>query len=280
MKTKNIVVGSLLIIGLSLPFLSFTGYGFPDHTGAPKQMTCGKSGCHASYGIDQGPATIELTSNIPSGGFESGQTYQITATISQANITAFGFQVMTWGQHDSASVGTLAAGSQNRAQVVGSWEGANKYATHKPASISATNGSNSWTFDWTAPDASDLNDTVTLYAAFVAANANGQSTGDYAYTKKLTVYSKESVGVQEINNNPFKIYPNPSADGKVFLDLSAAKGGVENIVVIDYTGKQLQNISVNKGTTSLSLEIKQGAGIYFVRVNTKEASFTSKVIIE
>ncbi|MCX6183007.1 MAG: T9SS type A sorting domain-containing protein [Bacteroidetes bacterium] len=280
MKTKNIVVGSLLIIGLSLPFLSFTDYGYPDHTGAPKQMTCGMSGCHASHGIDQGPATIELTSNIPQGGFEGGQTYQITATISQANITAFGFQVMAWGQHDSSSVGTLAAGTQNRAQVVGSWEGPNMYATHKPASISATNNSNSWTFDWTAPDANNLNDTVTLYAAFVAANANGQSTGDYAYTKKLTVYSKESVGVSEISKASFKIYPNPSADGKVFLDLSSVKGDVENIVVSDYTGKQLQNVFVNKGTACLSLEIKQGSGIYFVRVNTKEASFTSKVIIE
>jgi hypothetical protein len=277
MKTKKIIYAILLATGIALPFLSFTNYGFPDHTGAPKQLTCAEAGCHASAELNAGPGKVEMWTNIPNTGWVPGQTYEITVKTSQEGRTAYGFQLMAWGHVDSASVGTLSAPNGSKAQVVGSWAGPNKYATHKGATISGS-GWNSWTFNWTAPDANDTNEIVTFYATGVAANANGQSTGDYAYSTAQTYNSSNYTNVKENQATEFRVFPNPST-GEIFLDLSTIKADIKSISITDYTGKVIQNKIVNKAMSVASVQINEGSGLYFITVNTSENAISAKVMI-
>ena len=59
-------------------------------TGAPGENTC--TACHSSFGLNTGPGTVSLTSNIPASGYTPGNTYTVTATILDSGINQFGFE--------------------------------------------------------------------------------------------------------------------------------------------------------------------------------------------
>ncbi len=204
---------------------SFTTGAVAGNTGSPADgQSCARSGCHA------GMATFQsnmITSDIPSGGYVPGQVYNISATISQAGILKFGFQISPQDNNGNLA-GTLV--SNPTTKLVGS----NKYITHLSTST-AGNGTLTWDFQWVAP--SSGSGTVTFYGAFNAANSNSSPSGDDIYLSSLEVSEDLTVSVQSIRNalTGLWMFPNPSNERVVL------KHGTDAVLTVFHLNGQRRN---------------------------------------
>lgn len=72
------------------------------------------------------------------------------------------------------------------------------------------------------------------------------------------------------------IYPNPT-DGN--LNISVSNGSIDNIVVTDFTGKELMNQAVNADQAEIDLS-SYNKGIYLVKVVTENDSYIEKVVLK
>jgi hypothetical protein len=153
------------------------------------------TGCHAGSPVTQAGL---ITSNIPAGGYTPGQTYQITGTVTSPGRTKFGFQISP--QSPSGTLlGTLVNATPSLTQIIGN----NKYITHTAAGNQGSNGSHTWTFNWTAPAAGTGN--VTFYGAFNATNNNSSSSGDIIFLSTLAV-QECIIATPSINNGSQSVY--------------------------------------------------------------------------
>lgn len=145
-------------------------------TGSPTDnASC--TNCHYS-GIGTG-ATI--TSNIPSTGYIPNQVYTITANITQSGINKFGFEITAEeANFGSNKAGTFFVTNNTETKAVNN----NKAITHKAGGNSAANNK-SWSMDWEAPSMG--NGTITFYGAFLAANGDGNNSGDTYHTATYSV---------------------------------------------------------------------------------------------
>ncbi len=73
-----------------------------------------------------------------------------------------------------------------------------------------------------------------------------------------------------------EIYPNPT-DGN--LNISVSNGSIDNIVVTDFTGKELMNQTVNADQAEIDLS-SYNKGIYLVKVVTENDSYIEKVVLK
>src|ERR1035437_3752182 len=179
-KLKIIVLGVLVAFScMSFVILKITGPD-PGYSGSPNDgAEC--TGCHADNSVNTGIESANITSTVPAGGYVGGNTYSITATVSYSvapNNTRFGFELSPQTPA-GAKLGTLHATPETQIITQGA-----EYIEHVLTSVAGTN-TRSWTFTWTAPVAGT--GPVTFYGAFLAANADDDVTGDYVYTKTLTV---------------------------------------------------------------------------------------------
>ncbi len=196
------------LFSLSICFITLVLYNANDahtysstppanRTGAPGSAgTC--VNCHG------GGADISIDFN--NGGLDytaDGNTYPIAVTINGTSPSRFGFSMVAFDSNND-DVGTLVASGANTQIYNGNHIG------HQ----SAPTGSGPYTFnfDWQAPTngAGD----VTFYLACVAANNNGQTTGDEAAITTLTI-SEMTV------SNPTLL-----TKAKVFLEGAYASGGM------------------------------------------------------
>jgi len=155
------------------------------HTGSPggKTGSPGDNGvtctqCHNSFSAQEQPGWI--TSTIPADGYTPGETYTITATGTYAGVVRFGFE-LTAEDDAGNKTGTFIITDAVRTQM----SPTNASVTHTANGITPSGDSNTWSMDWTAPDAGE--GTVTFYAAFNAANGNGNTGGDHIFTSSLSV---------------------------------------------------------------------------------------------
>ncbi|NOU48921.1 MAG: T9SS type A sorting domain-containing protein [Bacteroidales bacterium] len=121
-----------------------------------------------------------ITTNIPAEGYTPGGSYVITATGTHAGVVKFGFE-LTAETSAGAKIGTFTITEPTRTQLVN----VNKAVTHTQAGNVPTGNTNTWTMNWTAP-ASNVGQ-IRFYAAFNAANGNGNNTGDIIYKSNLFV---------------------------------------------------------------------------------------------
>jgi hypothetical protein len=142
-------------------------------TGAPGEGTC--RDCHSSYPLNSGNGTFEI---IAPDNFEAGQTYAVTVEISDPDQSRWGFEITP------LDLGSITITDPTHTQQ--STSGGKIYAKQTSAGTynGVPDGPVSWSFDWTAPD--DPPEEVTFYAAGIAANANGNTSGDYVYTTTAT----------------------------------------------------------------------------------------------
>jgi hypothetical protein len=257
MKIKHIVSSFVLIVVFFITndVYTFSNGGYPDHVGAPnpneisRQKTCSTVGCHFGNTVNSAGGTIEISTNIPASGWTPGKTYDITTRIQKAGHNTFGFQTMAWGETDSISTGSLVAGITSRAQIVNALDGSdNTYATHK-SSTNSGNESNTWSFQWIAP-IDGINDIVVFYNTFVAANSNGEPTGDYVYTKELKVYRDVTINglfKKSASNNSLSVSPtlvNDVVTISATNTFQAVQGNV-SIKVYDFKGVEYYSSNVD-----------------------------------
>ena len=239
---------------LSIPLIvlltiSFSG-GAPSGgvTGSPGDgVDC--TGCHVgadtynAYGL-----TLEIQTNIPSGGYEFSTTYHITVTQTATGATDHGFQI-TAENVAAAKVGVFSLSETVNTQV----DFTGHFVTHTHAGDTQL----SWSFNWTAPGF-DVG-VITFYVAANAANGDGSTNGD-----QIVFNTKLIGGVLGINKAQllnFSMYPNPS-DGQLTLQLPSDANQAK-VNVYDYLGKTLMQKSINPDNNTIDVS-NLSTGVYFV----------------
>ena len=92
-----------------------------------------------------------------------------------------------------------------------------------------------------------------------------------------------SLSQEQIQNSGFRVYPNPTHDGHISVELPPkSKDQNINIEVLDLNGKVvLQQKTPNANQTiDLNFSAQLSNGVYQIRVNTAEGSYSQKVVLQ
>lgn len=267
MKTKTTLVavtismfaGILLMVKLS-PNAGANNTGAPaGTTGSPGDgVNCTTSGCHAGTASTQAGL---ITSDIPGTGYVAGQTYTITASITTAGRTKFGFQISA--QNPSGSqLGTIVLTNTTGTQLLSG----GKYITHKLAGTSFPSETATWSFDWTAPTAGTGD--VTFYGAFNSTNSSNTTSGDMITLSTLTVPESLTSGIDAVwaYSNKVTAYPNPFTDN-ITLKNEVAATDKMHVSIIDVNGKVVKTLTDVSSNQTLELS-DLAKGYYVCRIET------------
>jgi hypothetical protein len=93
-------------------------------------------------------------------------------------------------------------------------------------------------------------------------------------TQTTKVDMSTIIGMQELQSQSVKMYPNPATE--YFVLLSAGKGLAE---IFDITGKMVSSTIITNPTQTFNITGLQ-KGIYLLKVSNDESSFTEKLIIQ
>ena len=170
-----------ICIGLSIFFYPTTSNSNDDgsvggKTGSPNDIgNC--MGCHTNAQTGQG---AEVTTNIPSTGYEPGNTYNITAMVNLG--IGFGdpkgFEVTCEANTTNTKAGLFGTTDPTNTQVINNGTA----VTH----TAAGNSLNTWTFNWVAPISGTGE--ITFYGAFIEAGYPlGSNLGDYLTLSTLSI---------------------------------------------------------------------------------------------
>ncbi|MBK7810500.1 MAG: T9SS type A sorting domain-containing protein [Saprospiraceae bacterium] len=226
-------------------------------TGAPGETTCMK--CHGG-GSFVGNVQIE---GIPDT-ILAGQTYDVKL-IHRSNARRAGFE-LTSLDLDHNRTGTLIQGVGTNV-AVGRIFG-RQYIRQSSARI-LNNGETSWDFKWKAPDTMQ-GDSVKFYFVSLAANSDGNNTGDNVLlNKKSYFYLNLTSGTENENSvSDFEIFPNPVNQQ---LRINQIPIGQYKVGIFNSNGEKLlsQNIS---GPFEIDIETLV-PGVYHLNINGQELNF-------
>ena len=135
------------------------------------------------------------------------------------------------------------------------------------------NGTGSWT-TW-----SNRNKTVTLEQGIniiraTATTANGGPNVDYLEVASSGGSRNVDEDLDQVSNDPFVIYPNPSIDNVITIS-SGKEGG--HLVVYNLQGKVISKAKVEPESKT---KLKLDKGIYFAKFNYSNNSVVRKIIIQ
>lgn len=234
----------------------FLTSGIDRSTGSPggKTGSPGDNGSTCTQCHSGSPTQADdlITSNIPGNGFTPGETYTITAELSNDEAELMGFE-LTAEDNQGNKMGEFTLINAAETQLVNN-DGA---VTHTSDGIEPTGGTKSWSFEWTAP--SNPSSDVTFYAAFNAANGNGTTSGDEIFTSERNAVIN-SVGINE-NTLQARIYPNPASE---FLKIEYPHSVERKLQVIDMRGAVVKSFVITGSQLNLSVSGWE-KGIYFLR---------------
>lgn len=253
----------------------------------PNKYNC--TTCHNDYPLNSGLANITFEVEGLDTGYIPGQNYKINISIQKSNLLAAGFQFIALQDNDfNTSPGTITLTQPSRTQKVDDknphlhvcklmqkvWV-EHTYDGH----LNETEGQNSWSFNWKAPENS-VGD-ITFYLAVLESDFNGEESGDYVYSKSISVPALTTTSNKSNNEslNDLIIFPNPTnSDINIFV----GKNKVDEIDLVDLNGviikrynsftfSVLGNIVLNmKGVAS---------GVYLLNIKTKYESNIRKIVI-
>jgi len=104
-----------------------------------------------------------------------------------------------------------------------------------------------------------------------------QVTDSYGCSNNSDTVNVIGVGIENIENTPFSIYPNPT-NGHLTIEIDSDE--IESILIIDLLGKVLVKKNVTNQQTKIELDIADYAeGVYHVRLNSKNKSYLQKLIL-
>lgn len=154
-------------------------------SGAPGDVNC--YACH--YGGTQDGFILIEPMNMPSGGFEQGQTYRFRAVVADSDAYIAGFQALALDSRDS-TIGEFLSSANTQTVWLGMPAvGMRQYIEHAYPRLVLPTGNSlrtaEWTFDWTAPG--QYSGPVTFYIAGLGSNWNGQPSDDAMYTASFSV---------------------------------------------------------------------------------------------
>ncbi|MCC6413291.1 MAG: T9SS type A sorting domain-containing protein [Saprospiraceae bacterium] len=232
-------------------------------TGAPGENTCQRSGCHGGGSFTGGVLLTGLPDTIV-----AGQVYSLTLT-HNSNATRAGFQITCL---DSLNVraGTLAAGTgSNLASASG-----RQYVRHSTfKTLSA--GTTSWNFSWTAPD-SAAGDFAKFYFTSLAANGNGNTSGDNVLTANKTVVFAATVSANDPGlERQVRIYPSPFTN-QLTVELNEVSAAT--LRLFDTKGNLVSKKAIQSGTSEMNTA-ELPKGMYYAVITAGNRS-TRKAVVK
>lgn len=269
MKTKlyTLIAAAGIFIFLTSE-LNFGGGSPGAKSGSPGDGGATCTSCH-----DDGSASAVdnwISTNIPTSGYIPGETYTVTATGMHTGVNRFGFE-LTAEDNSNAKTGSFVITDEVATKLTNS----NASVTHLQAGTTPSGNTKTWSMNWTAPAAGTGD--VTFYAAFNAANGNGNTAGDVIYTSSQMVVEDILSSIAENANDLIKVYPNPVTD---YVMINSVNSEITEINIINMEGSVVyQNNSNISQNTKISLSELQ-AGMYHIVLNTASSQKVSKTIIK
>ena len=181
--------------------------------------------CHGS-GINSGPGSFNISSDVPTTGFISGETYTITIQGSHPSFTKYGFELTA--ESSGIKVGGFNITNSSQTKLTNN----NKSVTHKNTGTLGS-ATKTWTVNWTAPTTGNM--TVDFYASGITANGNGvNDNGDEVYTTTYSVNQEISLSNNEEKQNVrvLTLQDNIIIEGEKHLN---------KIKILDISGKEIYN---------------------------------------
>ncbi len=160
----------------------------PMAAGAPNDRTCHTSKCHAGNDLNTDQAIISIE-GLPEV-YTPSEIYDITLKLEQAGAKAWGFQA-TVADDEGRALGSLIPLENGDIQLLDQTDYQSKtdrqYLTHTKENLKGPKKgiSPTWNFQWQAPDSA--RSSSSFYFAFNAGNGNNKKTGDFIYTRSVTV---------------------------------------------------------------------------------------------
>lgn len=269
MKTKlyTLIAAAGILIFLTSE-LNYGGGSPGAKSGSPGDGGATCTACHNDGSTN--PVNNWISSNIPVSGYVPGETYTITATGSHSGVNRFGFE-LTAEDNTNAKTGMFTITDASGTKLTNS----NNSVTHLQAGTTPSGDSKSWSMDWTAPAAGTGD--VTFYAAFNAANGNGNTTGDVIYTSSHMVIENIVSSIAKNEEDLIKVYPNPFND---YIMINSDEADITDLKILNTEGSLVyQNGSSISQNTKISLSGLQ-SGVYHIILNTSSSKNISKTIIK
>lgn len=180
-KPISLFSGLFLLTILFINQAAIRSSGSPGgRSGAPGDGSRYCTQCHSTYPLTY--VEDAISTNIPESGYKPGETYTISATITQGNRTKYGFEIKPESNLNEYAGTLIPTDATTKLINVTSGQSITHNAGtghHHP------DGSGDWTFDWTAPEAGT--GMVTFYGAFNAANRANGSGNDSIFNTELVI---------------------------------------------------------------------------------------------
>ncbi len=274
----------LLQMGQDVAHTKLTGSGNGGgNTGSPGDngQTCADAfGCHTDNNPIPNSQDASISTDIPSGGYVPGNTYTITASITQNGHVRFGFE-LTAEDDGGNKVGSFASTDSETQLTNGS-----DAVTHTNSGISGTD-SKSWSVEWTAPNANTGD--VNFYGAFNVADNNNQPTGDQIHLDSTQVQEDTAASLIPSRDlmtggSSLSLAPNPAKDRVRISGLSEEHGN-GRILLRDLQGRVVEELyegKLSRHQDGLMLDLEQDipAGAYLMEVQGNEAHSVERILIE
>ncbi|HSY76111.1 MAG TPA: T9SS type A sorting domain-containing protein [Bacteroidia bacterium] len=267
--------------------------------GSPGELgTCSRPTCHgagatpAGIADNAGPGSVALTAVPALAGnqYVPGQLYHMTVTVSQTGRKRFGF-----GCEILDNSGSSNGHINNTAGTVTVTDNINTrtwcaYGTGRCSITHDTNGgysknTASFNFDWTAPSAAYVYDSVNIYLCGNASNDDLKAdSGDYIYSKHI-ILTKNITAIANLQAGTFNLsaYPVP-ANKQLTVSFSLEEESNVTATLYSLDGKvvrELENRKIEAGNFLESYPVDYLAkGMYFLNISTRNNREVKKIIIE
>lgn len=205
-------------------------------TGAPGNGTCANSTCHTQGSFNPMLSMGFFENGALAAKWEPGKEYTLRLTINSAQIPErYGFQALALNQSDQQAGSWENPGTGKHVVTLGS----RQYVEHSaPLTTSIIE------VPWKAPDSGT--DTVTFYAAAVAANHNTLPSGDGMTKNTLVIPSANVSSVSNLTQEyaVLKVLPNPVGE-MLNLQITNRSAGNYKLRFIKTTGEVAKVEPVN-----------------------------------
>lgn len=275
MKKLIFIIGTTCPLAVALLLLTGSASQSQAYSSGPPTAVTGSPGdgnsCVQCHGGPASTLSNAIVSDIPSGGYVPGATYNFSATVSHASFNRFGFQISPQNVAGQLK-GTLIASDVANTQLIGS----GKWITHTTAGTAGTANARTWTFQWTAPAAGTGQ--VSFYGAFLKANNNNASSGDQVFQSVLAVQENMTTGLSElIAQASWKLYPMPCGSTlNVELSETVSPGATFSILSLD--GKLLQQQAAD-GSGNLNFNTAElASGVYILQMQDGSNTVSKKFL--
>lgn len=248
-----------------------------DRSGSPfahsQGATC--AACHNNGSFNPG-LTIELLEDGSSvDEYVPGQTYTLRYTVNAnaGSPNKYGVQSVVLTNSNDANAGTFGdAPSGTRVAPIDD----RNYFEHSTGS-----NDNTFEIEWIAPE-EELGE-ITIFAAGVAANGNGNNGGDNGTAATLTVAQSTNVSSLsglELLPIDMTVFPNP-VKNVLNLELKSSVQGTYQMEILDLRGTVLasRQLDLDFETNRISENVDHlSPGIYLVRVTDGQKLVSGKVL--